>query len=156
MAEEISHSSSKWKDDDLKAAAVYLKSLPGRKDNPEKVAANDPVMVAGEAIYRDQCSACHMIDGKGVQSLFPSLAEAPSVRSVAPASLIRIVLRGARTVATAAEPTAPGMPSFAWQLDDAQVAAVVTYVRNAWAPTAAAVSAGAVSKERAQLQARQD
>jgi len=156
MAEEISHSSSKWHDDDLKAAAVYLKSLPGRKDNPDKVAANDPVMVAGEAIYRDQCSACHMIDGKGVPQLFPSLAEAPSVRSVDPASLIRIVLRGARTVATKAEPTAPGMPGFAWQLSDAQVAAVVTYVRNAWTPTAAAVSESAAKKERAQLQARSD
>src|SRR5262249_7715471 len=46
--------------------------------------------------------------------------------------LIRIVLRGARSVATDAEPTAPGMPSYGWQLDDGQVAAVLTYVRNTW------------------------
>jgi mono/diheme cytochrome c family protein len=156
MAEEISHSSSHWNDEDLKAAAVYLKSLTGRQDNPAKVAANDPTMVAGQAIFRDQCSACHMIDGKGVPKLFPSLAEAPSVRSEDPTSLIRVVLRGARSVPTSSEPTAPGMPGFAWQLDDAQVAAVVTYVRNAWAPTAAPVSADAVKKERAQLEARQD
>ena len=95
-------------------------------------------MVAGQAIYRDQCAACHMIDGKGVPKLFPVLAEAPSVRSEDPTSLIRIVLHGARSVPTAAEPTAPGMPGFAWQLDDAQVAAVVTYLRNAWSPTAPA------------------
>jgi len=156
MAEEISHSSSKWNDDDLKAAAIYLKSLTGRQDKPAKVAANDPVMVAGEAIYRDTCSACHMIDGKGVPQLFPSLVEAPSVRQADPASLIRIVLRGARSVPTEAEPTSPGMPGFAWQLDDAQIAAVITYVRNAWSPTAPAVSADAVKKARAQLEARSD
>lgn len=156
MAEEISHSSSKWNDDDLKAAAIYLKSLVRQADSPAKVAANDPVMVAGQAIYRDVCSACHMIDGKGVPQLFPSLAEAPSVRQQDPASLIRIVLRGARSVPTDAEPTAPGMPGFSWQLDDAQIAAVVTYVRNAWAPTAPAVSADAVKKARSQLEARSD
>ena len=78
-------------------------------------------MAAGQAIYRDQCSACHGLDGKGVPKLFPSLAEslAGSLRAIRPA-LIRVVLRGARSVATAAEPTAPGMPSFGWQLDDAR------------------------------------
>ena len=65
-----------------------------------------------------------MLDGKGVPKLFPSLAQSSMVRSDDPTTLIRIVLRGARSVATATEPTAPGMPSFGWQLDDAQVAAV--------------------------------
>jgi mono/diheme cytochrome c family protein len=32
------------------------------------------------------------------------------------------------------------MPSFAWRLGDAQAAAVVTYIRNAWGNAAAAVS----------------
>lgn len=156
MAEEISHSSSHWKDNDLKSVAAYLKSLPGRQDNPAPLGAADPVMVAGQAIYRDQCAACHMIDGKGVARLFPALAEAPSVRSDDPASLIRVILRGARTVATEAEPTAPGMPSYDWQLDDAQVAAVATYVRNAWKPVASAVSASAVKRARSDLHARTD
>ena len=156
MAEEISHSSSKWNDDDLKAAALYLKSLPERKDNAEKVAANDPAMVAGQAIYRDQCSACHMIDGKGIPQLFPSLADAPSVRSGDPASLIRVILRGARSVATETEPTGPGMPSFSWQLTDEQIAAVATYVRNAWPPVAEPVSAAEVSKARTSLQTRNE
>jgi mono/diheme cytochrome c family protein len=69
--------------------------------------------------------------------------------------MIRMILRGARSVATAAEPTAPGMPSFGWQLDDAQVAAVVTYIRNAWG-SAAPVSARDVSGARSDLQGRTD
>src|SRR4051794_26362793 len=72
------------------------------------------------------------------------------------ATLIRVVLRGARSVATAAEPTAPGMPSFGWQLDDAQVAAVLTYIRNAGDAAAAPVSADDVSPARSALRARTD
>jgi mono/diheme cytochrome c family protein len=84
-------------------------------------------MVAGEAIYADECSACHGPDGKGVPYLFPSLAGSPNGRSTDPASLIRVLIEGARSVATAGEPTGPGMPSFAWKLSDDQAAAVLTY-----------------------------
>jgi mono/diheme cytochrome c family protein len=113
-------------------------------------------MVAGQAIYRDQCSACHSLDGRGVPQLFPSLADSSMARSSDPTTLIRMILRGARSVATPAEPTAPGMPSFGWQLDDAQVAAVVTYIRNAWGSAAAPVSVRDVSRARSDLQGRTD
>jgi mono/diheme cytochrome c family protein len=136
--------------------ATYLKSLPAQADNPAPVAKDDPAMVAGGAIYRDQCSACHGLEGKGVAHLFPALADSPAVRQSDPASLIRVVLRGARSVATEKEPTSPGMPSFAWQLNDDQVAAVLTYVRNAWPPAAPAVTAKQVSKARTELQTRSE
>jgi mono/diheme cytochrome c family protein len=113
-------------------------------------------MVSGEAIYRDQCSACHMLDGRGTPRLFPSIADSSMVRSEDPQTLIRIVLRGARSVATAAEPTSPGMPSYGQQLDDAQVAAVLTYMRNAWGAAAPAVSAHDVRNARSQLASRSD
>jgi mono/diheme cytochrome c family protein len=156
MAEEIEHSTSKLKNEDLAAMAAYLKSLPGSSDSPPPLKADDPVMVAGEAIYRDQCAACHQIDGKGVPRLFPSLADSSGVRSRDATTLIRIVLRGARSVATKQEPTAPGMPSFGRQLNDDQIAAVVSYVRNAWGRPAAAVAPGNVSKMRDALSRRAD
>ena len=135
MAEEITLSSSHMTDADLTAIATYLKALPGQTASPPAgVSASDPKMVAGEAIYADACSACHGLDGKGVPYLFPSLARSPNVRSADPASLIRVVIEGARSVATAGEPTGPGMPSFAWKLSDDQAAAVLTYIRNSWAP----------------------
>jgi mono/diheme cytochrome c family protein len=154
MAEEVADSSSHLTDGDLKAMATYLKSLPGGSDTPSRVAASDRAMVAGQAIYRDQCSACHALEGKGVSQLFPALADAPSVRAPDPSSLIRVVLRGARSVSTGKEPTGPGMPSYAWQLNDEQIAAVITYIRNAWSKPAAAVSADQVAKARASLQSR--
>ena len=75
-------------------------------------------------------------------------------RSDDPTSLLRLVLRGSRSVATKEEPTAPGMPSYAWQINDEQVAAVATYVRNRWDHPAAAVSSSEVAKLRSGLAKR--
>ena len=149
-SEEITLSSSHLTDADLTAIATYLKDLPGQTAAPPAaVSASDPKMVAGGAIYVDECSACHGMDGKGVPYLFPSLAESPNVRSADPASLIRVVIEGARSVATAGEPTGPGMPSFAWKLSDDQAAAVLTYIRNSWGASAPAVDAPQVAQGRA-------
>jgi mono/diheme cytochrome c family protein len=157
MAEEVTLSSSRMNDSDLHAIAAYLQSLPGRQDSPpQPLPANDPTMVAGAAIYRDACSACHMIDGKGVEKLFPSLAESSMVRSDDPTTLVRIILRGTRSAATDTEPTGPGMPSFGWQLNDTQVAAVVTYIRNGFGSAAPPVAADTVKKDRAAFAKRSD
>jgi mono/diheme cytochrome c family protein len=67
-----------------------------------------------------------------------------------------VILRGARSVATSAEPTAPGMPSFAWQLNNDQISAVTTYIRNAWGNSASKVSPSAVKKRKADLKNRPD
>jgi mono/diheme cytochrome c family protein len=155
MAEEVVNSTSQYDNDDLHAIAVYLKSLPGQQAaTPARVEPS--AMNAGEAIYRDQCSACHGLDGQGVAMLFPSLALSSLAHASDPTSAIRLVLRGGRSVATDVEPTAPGMPSFGWQLSDAQVAAVLTYIRNAWKTSAAPVSADAVGKARDQFSTRSD
>jgi mono/diheme cytochrome c family protein len=113
-------------------------------------------MVSGAAIYRDQCSACHGIDGKGVAELFPSIAESSMVKSDDPTTSIRIVLRGARSVGTQAQPTAAGMPSYGRQLDDTQIAAVLTYMRNGWDAAAAPVGAAAVARVRSDTALRPD
>jgi mono/diheme cytochrome c family protein len=156
MAEAVSLSTSHMKDADLAAIAAYLKSVPGTEGSSTPLPAQDPAMVAGAAIYRDQCSACHALNGHGTPRLFPSIADSSMVRSDDPTTLIRIVLRGARSVATKAEPTSPGMPSYGWELDDAQVAAVLTYIRNAWGAAAPAVSAQDVARARSQLALRPD
>jgi mono/diheme cytochrome c family protein len=73
-----------------------------------------------------------------------------------PTSVIRIVLRGARSVATDKEPTAPGMPSYGAQLKDEQVANVLTYIRNSWGNAAPPVAPGDVAKMRDSLAKRSD
>jgi len=150
MGEEVVHSSSHMTDADLKAIATYLVSLkPAVADNLQPVAAADPRMVAGQAIYKDNCSGCHTDAGTGIPRLFPRLAGSHAVQSDDPTTLIRTVMFGSQGAATAAAPTGPAMPSFAWRLNDAQVAAVLTYIRNSWSNAASAVSAGQVGTVKA-------
>jgi mono/diheme cytochrome c family protein len=151
MGEEVVDSSSRWTEPDLQAIAEYLKGQPAPHETARPLAAGDPLMTAGAAIYWDACSACHKADGSGIPYLFPDIAHAPSVASREPTTLIRVVLQGAETAATDEEPTGPQMPAFGWQLTDAQVAAVVTYIRNSWSHAAPAVSAREVRAARASL-----
>jgi mono/diheme cytochrome c family protein len=62
-----------------------------------------------------------------------------------------VVLAGARGAATDAAPTGPAMPSLGYRLGDAQVASVLTYIRNSWGNAAAPVSADDVRKLRAEV-----
>ena len=151
MGEEVGFASSHMSDDDLRAIAAYLKSLPGQSHSPNPVAASDPAMTVGEAIYADRCSACHARDGRGVAYLFPALAGSANVHQDDPTSLIRVLLEGARSSSTAPQPTGPGMPAFGWQLNDEQAAAALTYVRNSWGGAAPAVTADEVKRLRGRM-----
>jgi mono/diheme cytochrome c family protein len=152
MGEVVELSTSKLSDDDVKAMANYLKDVSGPKASAES-SADAKVLTAGGAIYQDLCSACHKSDGTGVPNLIPNLTQAATVNTGDPTTVLRVILQGAHSVATEREPTGPAMPAFGWQLNDEQVAAVATYVRN-HRGKAPPVSAEDVRKERAQLAAR--
>lgn len=152
MGEVVELSTSKLSDGDVKAMATYLKAQSGPKPAADS-AAESHVMAAGGAIYQDLCSACHKSDGSGVPNLIPDLAHVATVSTGDPTTVLRVILQGAQSVATDQEPTGPAMPAFGWQLNDAQVAAVATYVRKHWGK-APPVSEDEAKKERAQLDAR--
>jgi mono/diheme cytochrome c family protein len=152
MAEAVSNSTSHMTDADLLAIATYLKDRAPRSGRAvAALAAADPRMVAGKAIYEDRCAACHIQSGAGLSTLFPRLASAPLVQSTDPTSLIRVVLIGSRAVATSDAPTAPAMPSFGWNLNDTEIADVLTYVRNTWGNAASPVQPEDVTKLRGRL-----
>ena len=150
MGEAVSHSTSLMSDEDIAAIAAYLKDShkSSADPRPQPVAADDTVMHAGAAIYKDNCAACHKDLGKGEVDLFPRLAGSALVQSDDSTTLARVVLHGNRAVSTSGAPTAPAMPPFDWRLDDAQVAAVLTYIRNSWGNAAGRVSANTVESQR--------
>jgi mono/diheme cytochrome c family protein len=153
MAEAIENSTSKMTNADLNAIAVYLKdqaASPGPASGPA-LAKNDPRMIAGAAVYQANCVGCHGWKGEGQGLIFPPLARNAAVRQASIETLTRVVLAGARAVQTREAPTAPAMPSFAWKLNDAQVADVLTYIRNNWGNAAAPVSADSVGAIRTRL-----
>ncbi|WP_299812044.1 cytochrome c [Tardiphaga sp.] len=153
MSEAISHSTSQMTDADIAAIATYLKDsgTGGNAAKPASLADNSNAMRVGAAIYKDNCAACHRDSGIGDAGLFPKLAGSALVQQVDPMTLAHVVLSGTRAVSTDGAPTGPAMPAFDWRLNDAQVAAVLTYIRNSWGNAAAAVPASAVADQRTSL-----
>lgn len=137
-------------DADLRAMAVFLQSLP-QEDGAarEAAAAPDPAtMQRGRALYDDRCADCHGAEGQGASGAVPALAGNRAVTMASSTNLIRIVLDGGFPPATAGNPRPYGMPPFAQSLGDEEIAALATYLRNAWGNRAAAVSAIDVLRHR--------
>jgi mono/diheme cytochrome c family protein len=150
MAEVVQNSTSKLPDSDLRAIATYIKDVNGGSA-PTASKPDDNVMAAGKAIYADSCSACHQADGKGVPRMFPPLRHDVNAQQQDPTTVVRVILQGARTAATDKRPTPFAMPAYDWKLNDKQVAAVASYVRNAWGNSAPAVTADQVQSLRKAL-----
>ncbi|HSW50016.1 MAG TPA: cytochrome c [Bryobacteraceae bacterium] len=105
----------------------------------------DP-MALGQRVYAN-CAACHQADGKGVEGVYPPLADSSFVNGP-PEQLIRIVLHGLNGPLTVHGKTYNGeMPAWG-QLPDNQIAAVLTYVRASFGNGSPAVSEEAVKAER--------
>lgn len=80
------------------------------------------LMTQGKGVYTRTCSVCHKPDGAGMPPAFPALNG--SKVAVGPvAKHIDVLLNGVKGTA---------MQAFGEQLSDADIAAVVTYVRNSW------------------------
>ncbi|MGI8840978.1 MAG: c-type cytochrome, partial [Caulobacteraceae bacterium] len=152
MSLVVQVSTSRMTDADLAAIAVYLKSLPAAKA-ATTAAPRAAVMTAGRAIYVDECSACHKMNGAGEPRFFPPLAGNANVQSTNPTTLDRFILTGTQAAATDARPTALSMPAFAWKLTNAQIAAVATYVRSSWGNAAPPVSSDQVGDLRGKVAA---
>jgi mono/diheme cytochrome c family protein len=144
MAEVVYNSLQYLTDEDVKAMAVYLKTLPQRDAEPlptSQARLVDPsVMETGRKVYETQCAMCHGDEGKGNTPAFPPLADNQSITMSSPVNAIRMVLHGGYPPGTKKNPRPHGMPPFAHILDDQQVAAVVTYIRVAWGNTGTPVS----------------
>jgi len=154
MGQVVADSTSKLPDSDLRAIATYIKDVDGgpAPAPPPPPKQDDKVMEAGRAIYGDSCSACHQADGKGVPRMFPPLVHNANAQQHDPTTLIRILLQGTQMVATDKRPTPFAMPAFDWKLKDDQIAAVATFVRNAWGNSAPPVTPKQVAGLRQQLQ----
>ena len=148
MSEVVTYSTANLSEDDLQAIAEYLKSQRPSAPARSAIAASDPQMKAGEAIYQDRCSACHQHDGRGVPYMIPNLVKDPAVDSGDPTSIVHVLMQGAEGLSTGAEPTGASMPSYADEMTNAQLAAVSTYIRNSWGNAAAAVSDEEFGKAR--------
>jgi cytochrome c oxidase subunit 2 len=79
------------------------------------------LMEKGQSAFNTKCGACHQINGKGLPPAFPALAGSKIATGPIDGHL-HIVLNGK-----------PGTAMVAWNaLSDLELAAIITYERNAW------------------------
>jgi mono/diheme cytochrome c family protein len=90
----------------------------------------------GQELFKENCSACHQITGKGIPGAFPSLAGDPFVMGP-PEVVASTVVHGRG-----------GMPTFGPELTDVQIATILTYVRSAWGNQASPITPETVAKVR--------
>lgn len=158
MVEVVNNSTAYMTDEDLKAIAVYLKSLPAV--NEEGVAeyrydsgtaeklANSDFSDTGALIYRQKCMQCHGKDGAGKGAHIPPLAGNPVIVDPDPSSLINVTLNGSLRVVLRGHPEPYDMPVYRVLLDDQEIADVISFIRNAWGNSASNVSIEAVATIR--------
>lgn len=91
-------------------------------DEAGKTYSMEELMSRGEKVYAANCGACHQANGKGLPPAFPALDGSKMAKGPMKAH-IDIVLNGKPNTAMAA---------YGGQLGDGDIAAVVTYERNAW------------------------
>jgi alcohol dehydrogenase (quinone), cytochrome c subunit len=163
MSDVVVHSTQNLSEADLEAIAAYLKTLAPSPGDAPKFAANPATAAAlakgheanrGAELYDDNCAACHRTDGAGSPKALPKIAGNSSVLAEDPNSLIRLVLAGSALPATAAAPSALGMPGFAWRLSNQEVAELLTFIRTNWGNQASSVTAGEVARVRGSLEAQ--
>jgi mono/diheme cytochrome c family protein len=156
MIDVVNNSTPYMSDDDLKAIADYLKSLPAGSAQPA-VAYSDATTTAlrsghakepGAGVFTGTCANCHGFDGKGFAPYMPPLAGNPVVLDKNPSSLINLVLNGSNPLVVKGTPEAYRMPQFRLQYSDQEIADVVTFIRNGWGNKAPAVTAAQVAKLR--------
>ena len=155
MAEVVSESLQHLHDDDLNAIATYLHDQPQPQlqavpkfagVRPSRREAAD-LVEQGKKLYGKHCADCHGDDGAGKGGVYPPLAGNSALLGN-PVNAIRAVLLGGFEPTTAANPRPYSMPPFAPHLDDQQVAAVVSYLRQSFGNQADAVSPQTVSRYR--------
>jgi mono/diheme cytochrome c family protein len=120
------------------------------------VAGAGPVAaVNGGAIFAARCVACHQTTGLGIPGVFPPLAGSEWVLG-SDKILVLIPLHGITgPVQVKGAKYVGAMPVFS-TLSDAEIAAVLTYVRSQWGNSAAPVSASTVAAGREATKARID
>ena len=108
--------------EEWKKEQTQLKLAALAEASADKTWSMDELMAKGKDIYEKKCAACHQVTGLGLPPAFPPLKDSPMVKGGPIADHLNIVINGKF-----------GTAMQAWgSMNDLEIAAVVTYERNAW------------------------
>ncbi|HVU34982.1 MAG TPA: copper-containing nitrite reductase [Opitutaceae bacterium] len=101
----------------------------------------------GKQVFDSVCFACHQMNGQGLPGVFPPLAGSDFLKADR-SRAIRIPVKGLTGPVTVNGKTYNNVMPPQTQLDDAQIADVLTYVMNSWGNDVGTVSADEVKQAR--------
>ncbi len=104
--------------------------------------------VDGKAVFASHCAACHQATGAGLPGVFPPLAGSEWVvgKDTTVANIVLHGINGTLTVKGTAYNGA--MPAFKDQLGDAEIAALLSYIRSQWGNQGDAITPELVAQVR--------
>jgi mono/diheme cytochrome c family protein len=166
MAEAVDHSLRYMADADLRAIAVYLKTVPAVADSGEtkppyawgsaendvsairgQAVPTDPNQMSGPQLYDAYCATCHQSAAQGSPGGgLPPLFHNTTLGRTNTSNLVMAILQGVQR-----QPDAPAMlmPGFADDLSDKQVATLAGYLVQRYGNPSAKVSVEQVAQLRA-------
>ena len=118
---------------------TFLSTLTLVVNAEDKNAPSPEVMKRGQAVYSKTCIACHQPTGLGIAPVFPPLAGSEWV-AMSPSIPVRNILHGMTGPVTVKGVVYNSMMPAVAGLTDGDIADVVTYVRNSFGNSGAAVT----------------
>lgn len=112
---------AKWVNEQPKVEDQYAAPEGPIAEKPKKT--REELMKLGKEKFETICAACHKVDGKGMPPLYPALKNSSVAVGYPISRHINLVLNGV---------TGSAMQPYKEQLNDEELAAVITYERNAW------------------------
>lgn len=154
MAEAVSNSLSKLRDEDISAIVTYLRTVPAVADKDATRAAfawgdaatapgepairgTDAPIASGAVLYSGLCASCHGSRGEGSNDgYYPSLVHNSTVGMVRPQNLVATIIGGIDREVDGEHVVMPHFSegSYVQALSDADIAAVASYVRTTFGP----------------------
>jgi mono/diheme cytochrome c family protein len=142
MAEAVEKSLRHLTEQDVRAMAVYLKTIPPQPGDPEaKIETKPPLMAAsddyapppdevaadslGRHVFENACASCHAWNGEGQQTPYAALRGSQTVNDPNGTNLVQVILHGSHMT------TPQGiafMPAFKGAFSDVEIAALSNYV----------------------------
>jgi cytochrome c oxidase subunit 2 len=118
--------------------AAKKQEMAAASAGSDKVWSKNDLIAHGKEVYNGHCAACHQANGAGIPGAFPALAGSKIATGPAKGH-IDIVLHGK---------TGTAMQAFGPQLNDTDLAAVITYERNSWGNSAGVVQPSDIKAAR--------
>jgi nitrite reductase (NO-forming) len=109
----------------------------------------DAQVAAGKELFAGTCSTCHQADGKGIEGVFPPLAASDFVAASERKTLLSIPINGRTGRITVNGHDYDGVMPPMSQLNDDEIAHILTFVLNSWGNPGGRVLADEVAQVRA-------